>query len=128
MLITAFFSLLCFMMIAIQINSSIIAKRKIKIYDSKLLQEVRNKISDYNKHRLIYLFIEFFLVATQAFSNNTFGSASENIDILSRVYGISTCCLIIVSTFYSYSNYDIIETINEVSQRLKLKENQSKKD
>ena len=127
MLITKFFSLLCFMMIAIQINSSIIAKRKIKIYDLKLFQEVENKISNYNKHRLIYLFIEFFLIATQTFSNNAFGSVLGNIDI-SRVYGISTCCLIIISTFYSYLNYDIIETINEVSQKLKLKEKQSKKD
>lgn len=124
MLITKFFSLLCFMMIAIQINSSIIAKRKIKIYDLKLFKEVENKISDYNKHRLIYLFIEFFLIATQAFSNNTF--ASKDIDI-SRVYGISTCCLIIISTFYSYLNYDIIETINEATQKLKLKEKQNKK-
>lgn len=125
MLITKFFSLLCFMMIAIQINSSIIAKRKIKIYDFKLFKEVANKIDNYNKHRLIYLFIEFFLIATQAFSNNTF--ASKDIDI-SRVYGISTCCLIIISTFYSYLNYDIIETINEATQKLKLKEKQSKKD
>lgn len=127
MLITTFFSLLCFMMIAIQINSGIIAKRKIKINNLKMFQEVENKIDDYNKHRLIYLFIEFLLIATQAFSNNAFGSASGNIDI-SRVYGISTCCLIIISTFYSYSNYDIIETINEANQRLKLKEKQSKKD
>lgn len=120
MLITKFFSLLCFAMIAVQINSSIIAKRAISIYDFKLFEKVGNKISDYHKHRLIYLFIEFFLVVTQALSNNTF--ASQDIDI-SRVYGISTCCLIIISTFYSHLNYGIIETVNEAIQKLKKQQN-----
>lgn len=122
MLITKFFSFLCFATIAVQINSSIIAKRAINIHNLKLFEEVGNKISDYHKHRLIYLFIEFFLIATQAFSNNTFGVTSENINI-SKVYGISTCCLIIISTFYSHLNYSIIETVNEAYQKLKEKQN-----
>lgn len=125
MLITTFFSLLCFFMIIVQINSSVIAKRKIKTNNFEMFKEIKNKIDDYHKHRLIYLFLEFFLIATQAFSNNAFASQGNDI---SRIYGISTCCLIIISTFYCYLNYDIIETINEVSQKLKLKEKQSKKD
>lgn len=125
MLITTFFSLLCFFMIIVQINSSVMAKRVIKINSLKMPQQIKDKIDDYRKHRLFYIFIEFFLIATQAFSNNAFASQDNDI---SRIYGISTCCLTIISTFYCYLNYDIIETINEVSQKLKLKEKQSKKD
>lgn len=125
MLITTFFSLLCFMMIIIQINSSIIAKRKIKTNNFEMFKEIKNKIDDYHKHRLIYLFLEFFLIATQAFSNNAFDSQDNDI---SRIYGISTCCLIIISAFYSYLNYNVIVTINEANQKLKLKEKQNKKD
>lgn len=110
MLITTFFSLLCFFMIIVQINSSVIAKRVIKVNSLKMPQQIKDKIDDYRKHRLFYIFIEFFLIATQAFSNNAFASQDNDI---SRIYGISTCCLTIISTFYCYLNYDIIEVINE---------------
>lgn len=119
MLITTFFSLLCFFMIIVQINSSVIAKRKIKTNNFEMFKEIKNKIDDYHKHRLIYLFLEFFLIATQAFSNNAFASQDNDI---SRIYGISTCCLIIISTFYAHLNYNIIETVNEAYQKLKSKE------
>lgn len=111
-------------MFAVQVNSSIIAKRAINITNLKLFEEVGNKISDYHKHRLIYLFIEFLLIVTQALSNNAFASTDYDV---SRVYGISTCCLIIISTFYAHLNYNIIETVNEAYQKLKLKEAQNKK-
>lgn len=119
MLITTFFSLLCFFMIIVQINSSVVAKRAIKANVFKMPQQIKDKIDDYRKHRLFYIFIEFFLIATQAFSNNAFASQDNDI---SRIYGISTCCLIIISTFYAHLNYSIIETVNEAYQKLKSKE------